>query len=261
MGRFRTIAQPLGLAFAVLLLWEAAVRLGGIPDYLLPAPTSILAELAKRWPRILSHAWVTGLEIVGGFAVAVAVSLPLAVGIAFSAWMARTIYPLIVTLQVVPKIAIAPIFVIWFGIGWISKLTLVFLLCFFPMLVNAVAGFRGINPEIMDFARSTGANLWRLFWRIRLPSALPSIFTGLRIGAVNAVTGAVVAEFVASDRGLGYLLLEYNGNLLAGAVFATVFVLSAIGLAIYYTVEAVERLALPWHVAQRRGEEKAGEQT
>ncbi len=261
MGRLRTIAQPLGLAFAVLLLWEAAVRLGGVPDYLLPAPTSILAELAKRWPRILTNAWVTGLEIVGGFAVAVAVSLPLAVGIAFSAWMARTIYPLIVTLQVVPKIAIAPIFVIWFGIGWISKLTLVFLLCFFPMLVNAVAGFRGINPEIMDFARSTGANLWRLFWRIRLPSALPSIFTGLRIGAVNAVTGAVVAEFVASDRGLGYLLLEYNGNLLAGAVFATVFVLSAIGLAIYYTVEAVERLALPWHVAQRRGEEKAGEQT
>lgn len=160
----------------------------------------------------------------------------------------------------VPKIAIAPIFVIWFGIGWISKLTLVFLLCFFPMLVNAVAGFRGINPEIMDFARSTGANLWRLFWRIRLPSALPSIFTGLRIGAVNAVTGAVVAEFVASDRGLGYLLLEYNGNLLASAVFATVFVLSAIGLVIYYTVEWVERLALPWHVAQRRSE-TTGEQT
>lgn len=260
MGRLRTISQPLGLAFAVLLLWEAAVRLGGVPDYLLPAPTAILADLAKRWPRILSNAWVTGLEIVGGFAVAVVVSLPLAVGIAFSAWMARSIYPLIVTLQVVPKIAIAPIFVIWFGIGWISKLTLVFLLCFFPMLVNAVAGFRGINPEIMDFARSTGANLWRLFWRIRLPSALPSIFTGLRIGAVNAVTGAVVAEFVASDRGLGYLLLEYNGNLLASAVFATVFVLSAIGLAIYYTVEAVERLALPWHVAQRQSE-KAGEQT
>ena len=260
MGRLRTIAQPLGLAFAVLLLWEAAVRFGGVPDYLLPAPTAILADLAKRWPRILSHAWVTGLEIVGGFAVAVVVSLPLAVGIAFSAWMARSIYPLIVTLQVVPKIAIAPIFVIWFGIGWVSKLTLVFLLCFFPMLVNAVAGFRGINPEIMDFARSTGANLWRLFWRIRLPSALPSIFTGLRIGAVNAVTGAVVAEFVASDRGLGYLLLEYNGNLLASAVFATVFVLSAIGLAIYYTVEAVERLALPWHVAQRQSE-KAGEQT
>ncbi len=260
MGRLRTIAQPLGLAFAVLLLWEAAVRLGGVPDYLLPAPTAILADLAKRWPRILSNAWVTGLEIVGGFAVAVVVSLPLAVGIAFSAWMARSIYPLIVTLQVVPKIAIAPIFVIWFGIGWISKLTLVFLLCFFPMLVNAVAGFRGINPEIMDFARSTGANLWRLFWRIRLPSALPSIFTGLRIGAVNAVTGAVVAEFVASDRGLGYLLLEYNGNLLASAVFATVFVLSAIGLIIYYTVEWVERLALPWHVAQRRSE-TTGEQT
>ena len=260
MSRLRAIANPLALALAVLVFWEAAVRLFGVPDYLLPTPTAILAELGKRWPRILTHAWVTGLEILGGFAMAVMVSLPLATGIAYSAWMSRTVYPLIVTLQVVPKIAIMPIFVIWFGIGWISKFTLVFLLCFFPMLVNNVAGFRGINPEIMDFARSTGARSWRLFWRIRLPAALPSIFTGLRIGAVNAVTGAVVAEFVASDRGLGFLLLEYSGNLLAGAVFATVFVLSAIGLAVYYTVEAVERLAIPWHTAQRR-DDKVQEQT
>jgi len=260
MSWIRRIAQPLGLVLAVLVFWELAVRLFDVPNYLLPAPTAIITDLSRRWPRILGGAWVTGLEILGGFGLAVAISLPLATGIAFTAWMARVIYPLIVAFQVVPKIAIAPIFVIWFGIGWISKLTLVFLLCFFPMLVNNVAGFRGINAEIMDFARSTGANSWRLFWRIRLPSALPSIFTGLRIGAVNAVTGAVVAEFIASDRGLGYLLLEYNGNLLASAVFATVFVLSAIGLAIYYTVEGVERLAIPWHTAQRRSE-SVGEQT
>jgi len=260
MRRIRAILRPLILALVILLFWEVAVRLLRVPDYLLPPPTAILAELGKRWPRILGGAWVTGLEIFGGFAIAVAISLPLAMGIAFSAWMARTVYPLIVTIQVVPKIAIAPIFVIWFGIGWISKLTLVFLLCFFPMLVNSVAGFRGINPEIMDFARSTGATLWRLFWRIRLPAALPAIFTGLRIGAVNAVTGAVVAEFVASDRGLGYLLLEYNGNLQAGAVFATVFVLSAIGLSVYYLVEAVERIAIPWHTAQR-GDERAQDQS
>lgn len=260
MARIRSVAQPLLLALAVLVFWEAAVHLFSVPNYLLPAPTAIFADLMKRWPRILGGAWVTGLEILGGFGMAVVISLPLATGIAFSAWMARTVYPLIVAFQVVPKIAIAPIFVIWFGIGWVSKLTLVFLLCFFPMLVNNVAGFRGINPEIMDFARSTGANAWRLFWRIRLPSALPSIFTGLRIGAVNAVTGAVVAEFIASDRGLGYLLLEYNGNLLASAVFATVFVLSAIGLSIYYAVEGLERLAIPWHTAQRQSE-KVGEQT
>ncbi len=260
MARVRSVAQPLLLALAFLVAWEAAVGLFDVPNYLLPAPTAIFSDLMRRWPRILGGAWITGLEILGGFGMAVLISLPLATGIAFSAWMARTIYPLIVAFQVVPKIAIAPIFVIWFGIGWISKLTLVFLLCFFPMLVNNVAGFRGINPEIMDFARSTGANAWRLFWRIRLPSALPSIFTGLRIGAVNAVTGAVVAEFIASDRGLGYLLLEYNGNLLASAVFATVFVLSAIGLAIYYAVEGAERLAIPWHTAQRQSE-KVGEQT
>jgi NitT/TauT family transport system permease protein len=260
MKRWRAAGRTLGLVLVVLLFWELAVRVLAVPDYLLPPPTQVFAELGKRWPRILANAWVTGLEIVGGFAVGVAVSLPLAMGIAFSPWMARNVYPLIVTVQVIPKIAIAPIFVIWFGLGWVSKLTFVFLLCFFPMLVNAVAGFRGINPEIMDFARSTGASLWRLFWRIRLPSALPGIFTGLRIGAVNAVTGAVVAEFVASDRGLGYLLLEYNGNLLAAAVFATVLVLSTIGLSVYYTVEWLERWALPWHVAQRR-DDTAPEQT
>lgn len=260
MKGWSSAGRVLGLILIVLIAWELAVWVFKVPDYLLPPPTQVVAELGKRWPRILANAWVTGLEIVGGFAIAIAVSLPLAMGIAFSPWMARNIYPLIVTLQVIPKIAIAPIFVIWFGLGWGSKLTLVFLLCFFPMLVNAVAGFRGINPEIMDFARSTGASWLRLFWRIRLPSALPAIFTGLRIGAVNAVTGAVVAEFVASDQGLGYLLLEYNGNLLAAAVFATVIVLSAIGLSVYYTVEALERWALPWHVAQRR-DDTAQEQT
>jgi NitT/TauT family transport system permease protein len=172
-------------------------------------------------------------------------------GIAFSAWMERNIYPLLVAFQVIPKIALAPIFVIWLGIGLVSKLLMVFLLCFFPMLVNNVAGFRGVNPEVMDFARSTGAGAWRLFRMIRLPAALPSVFTGLKIGAVNAVTGAVVSEFVAADRGLGYLLQEYGGNMQSGAVFATVVLLSLIGLTLYYLVEFAERLSIPWHVSQR----------
>jgi len=244
---------PRGLIAALLLIlaWEAAVHGFGIKDYLLPAPSAIAQEIVKRWGRIFDGAKVTTLQIVLGYAIAVAISIPLAMGIAFSALMERNVYPLIVAFQVIPKIALAPIFVIWLGIGLVSKLLMVFLLCFFPMLVNNVAGFRGVNPDIMDFARSTGAGAWRLFRMIRLPAAMPSVFTGLKIGAVNAVTGAVVSEFVAADRGLGYLLQEYGGNMQSGAVFATVVLLSLIGLTLYYLVEFAERLAIPWHVSQR----------
>ena len=252
-ARWTTPRIPRGLAaFAVLLVaWELAVWAFAIRDYMLPAPSAIAQELVRRWPRIWDGARITGLEIVLGYAIAIAVSMPLALGIAFSSWMERNVYPLIVAFQVVPKIALAPIFVIWLGIGMVSKLTMVFLLCFFPMLVNNVAGFRGTNAEILDFGRSTGAGAWRLFVIIRMPSALPSVFTGLKIGAVNAVTGAVVSEFVAADRGLGYLLQEYGGNMQSGAVFATVVMLSLIGLVLYYLVEFAERLSIPWHVSQR----------
>lgn len=255
------IPRGLGAFLVLLVVWELAVGAFAIRDYILPAPSAIAQEMVKRWPRIWDGARITGLEIIVGYAIAIAISVPLALGIAFSAWMERNVYPLIVAFQVIPKIALAPIFVIWLGIGMVSKLTMVFLLCFFPMLVNNVAGFRGTNPEIMDFARSTGAGAWRLFRMIRLPSALPSIFTGLKIGAVNAVTGAVVAEFVSADRGLGYLLQEYNGNMQTGGVFAAVAVLSVVGLTVYYSVEFLERISIPWHVSQRgTGREKASDQ-
>ena len=127
----------------------------------------------------------------------------------------------------------------------------VFLLSFFPVLLNAIQAFKSVDPEIMDFARTTGAGEWKMFFKIRLPQALPDIFTGLKVGAALSATAAVVAEFVASDRGLGYLLLQYNGNLETPMVFAIVVLLSLIGLAIYYIVEIIERITIPWHVSQQ----------
>ena len=161
---------------------------------------------------------------------------------------------MIVFLQIVPKIAVAPLFIIWFGFGFTPKLLLVFLLSFFPIVVSGIAGFKSIDPEIMDFARSTGAGDFLMFVKIRLPHALPEIFTGLKVGAAFSATAAVVAEFVASDRGLGYLLLQYNGDLNTPMVFATIILLSAIGLAVYYAVALLERLTIPWHVSQMRPE-------
>jgi NitT/TauT family transport system permease protein len=130
-------------------------------------------------------------------------------------------------------------------------LLIVFLLCFFPIVVASVAGFKSVDPDIMDFARTTGAGGLRMFLKIRLPQALPEIFTGLKVGAALSATAAVVAEFVASDRGLGYLLQQYNGNLETPMVFAIIVLLSVIGLAVYYVVELIERLVIPWHVSQR----------
>ncbi len=234
-----------------LVIWEALVRFFQIKSYLVPPPTTVAMELVTRFPRILDSTGVTTLEIATGFAVAVVLAIPLALAVAFSPWVERNIYPAIVTFTIIPKIAIAPLFIIWFGFGLAPKILMVFLLSFFPMLVNNIAGFRSVSSEILDFARSTGASSWRLFVKIRLPASLPFMFTGMKIGATNAVTAAVVAEFVASNKGLGYLLLEYNGDLETAAVFATVAVLSVFGLALYYLVELAERLAIPWHVSQR----------
>jgi NitT/TauT family transport system permease protein len=236
---------------AFLIVWEALVRLFAIKAYLVPPPSTVAMELVTRFPRILDSTGVTTLEIAAGFAIAVVLAIPMALAVAFSPWVERNVYPAIVTFTIIPKIAIAPLFIIWFGFGLAPKVLMVFLLSFFPMLVNNIAGFRSVSTEILDFARSTGAGSWRLFVKIRLPASLPFMFTGMKIGATNAVTAAVVAEFVASNKGLGYLLLEYNGDLETAAVFATVAVLSVFGLALYYMVELAERLAIPWHVSQR----------
>lgn len=240
------------LAIFVLLFvaWEVAVHVFGIKEYLLPPPSKVWTEFWKRHDIVAGGAWVTTKEILAGYALAVVVSIPLALAVSYSRFMEQAVYPVIVFLQIIPKIAIAPLFIIWFGFGYTPKLLIVFLLSFFPIVVSSIAGFKAVDPEIMDFARTTGAGGWKLFAKIRLPQALPDIFTGMKVGAALSATAAIVAEFVASDKGLGYLLLQYNGNLDTPMVFAVIFLLSLIGLAVYYTVEFIERITIPWHVSQ-----------
>jgi NitT/TauT family transport system permease protein len=246
IGRWRT-----AFGFLLLfLLWEVGVNMFGVREYILPPPSQVARALAKNWQPVLTSAGTTSLEIVAGYTLAVIVSIPLAVGIVFSRAIEETVYPVVVFLQIVPKIAVAPLFIIWFGFGFTPKLLLVFLLSFFPIVIAAIAGFRSIDPEIMDFVHTTGAGALRAFVKVRLPYALPDIFTGLKVGAAISATAAVVAEFVASDRGLGYLLLQYNGDLNTQMVFATVIVLGAIGLLVYFAVELLERLVIPWHASQ-----------
>lgn len=240
-----------GVFFA---MWESAVTLFGIKEYLLPPPSKVWTEFLRRYDTVMASAWVTTQEIVAGYLVAVVVSIPLALSVAYSRFMENAVYPIVVFLQIIPKIAIAPLFIIWFGFGFGPKVLIVFLLSFFPIVVASIAGFKSTDPDIMDFARTTGAGGWKLFFKIRLPQALPQIFTGLKVGAALSATAAVVAEFVASDKGLGYLLLQYNGNLDTPMVFAIIVLLSIIGLAVYYAVELIERFTIPWHVSQQQTE-------
>jgi NitT/TauT family transport system permease protein len=235
----------------VLVVWELAVRGLGVRAYILPAPSVVLANLGIRAPTVADAMLYTLQPMLIGYVMAIVIGVGLALVVAFSRTLQAVVYPLIVFLQIVPKIAIAPLFIIWFGYGLVPKVLLVFLLSFFPIVVSAVQAFRSVDPDIMDLARATGANAWRVFWKVQVPHALPLLFTGFKVAAALSSTAAVVAEFVASDRGLGYLLLEYNNNMNTPMAFATIIVLSLMGLILYGIVEVIERFAIPWHVSRR----------
>lgn len=243
--------QPLAAAVVVIGGWELVVRAFSLPQYLLPAPSTIVHDAAQSLPRLLENAASTGGVMVVGFVVAILLSIPLALAIASSPFLERTVYPWLLFLQMVPKIAIAPLFIVWFGFGIAPRLLVVFLLSFFPILINGIAGFRSLDNDVINLVKTTGAKGPTVFWRVTLPNALPQIFTGLKVGATVAATAAIIGEFVASDNGLGYLLLEYNGQLETGKVFAAIVILSAMGVALYYAVELFERIVIPWHSSTR----------
>jgi NitT/TauT family transport system permease protein len=242
-------------SFAAMLgLWEFAVRLLGVKLYILPPPSVVVSTLTAKWPILAAAARYTAEPMLIGFALAVVIGVALALLFAVSRHFEAFVYPQIVFLQIIPKIAIAPLFMIWFGYGLTSKVLVVFLLSFFPVVVAAVQGFRSVDPDIIDLARTTGAGAVRQFWKVQVPHALPTLFTGIKVAAALAATAAVVAEFVSSDRGLGYLLVDYTNRFDTPGVFAAILVLSFMGLLLYAAVEILERVSIPWHVSRRRVE-------
>lgn len=246
--KFALIAAGLG---GVILVWEAMVVALAIKPYILPAPSVVMQQMIRRWDIVLDAAIFTAQSMIVGFVASVIIGIALALVVASSRRLEDLIYPVLVFLQIVPKIAIAPLFLIWIGYGMTSKVLIVFLLSFFPVLVSSISAFKSVDPEIMDLARSTGANGLRIFFMVRLPHALPTLFTGIKVAAALSATAAVVAEFVASDRGLGYRILEYTNNNNTPMTFAAILVLCVMGLLLYGAVEIAERLSIPWHVSRR----------
>ncbi len=239
-----------GLALA-LLLWELLVRLLKVPGYLLPPPSVIVGTAFTAHQELLGHSWVTTYETLLGFALSVLVGIPLAIAIVSWEPLERATYPLLVAAQTVPKIAIAPLLVVWLGFGVFPKVIVVLLIAFFPVVINAVVGLRSVEPDMIQLARILGFGRRALFWKIVLPHALPYIFAGLKVAMTLAIIGAVVAEFVGADAGLGYLLVASAARLNTLLMFADLLYLTVLGMLFYALVELAERLILPWRVGSQ----------
>ncbi len=246
---------PVAGVLVFLAIWQIGVMVYKVPTYLLPPPTDIAHTFISEFPRLLKHGWITTYEMLLGYALAVGIAIPLAIAITSSKRFDDFVMPTMLFFQVVPKVAIAPLFLVWFGVGAMPKILVAFLISFFPIVIDAAVGLRSMSPEMRDLARSMGSSRWQIFAQFRLPTSLPYLFSGLKVAATLAIAGAVVGEFVGADSGLGYLLLVTNSNMETSLMFATIVALTIIGLAFFYVVEFVESLLIPWHVTHRIREE------
>jgi NitT/TauT family transport system permease protein len=258
-GSFSEIMQKKALPYLGILIllgiWEIAVRILELPSYLLPAPSEIARVMVERFQLILEHSWVTAYEMIMGYFLAIVIAIPMAIAITASPNFDRFITPILLFFQTVPKISLAPLFLVWFGVGILPKVLVAFLISFFPIIIDTAVGLRSIAPEMVDLARSMGATRFQIFYRFRLPTSLPYLFSGLKVASTLAVVGAVVGEFVGADRGLGYLLLVANSNLLTALMFGAIFALTAQGLILFYLIQSLETVLIPWHISVRSGEE------
>jgi NitT/TauT family transport system permease protein len=252
---FKKQALPYLGILVLLLVWEVTVRILELPSYLLPPPTEIVRDFIDHAQDIWENSLVTAYEMLLGYGLAIVVGIPLAIIITASSSFDRFITPILLFFQTVPKISLAPLFLVWFGVGTFPKVLVAFLISFFPIVIDTAVGLRSISPDMIDLAKSMGATPMQIFTKFRLPTSLPYLFSGLKVASTLAVVGAVVGEFVGADKGLGYLLLVANSNLLTALMFATIFALTAQGLILFYVIQVLENWLIPWHITVRSGEE------
>ncbi|MFQ5914179.1 MAG: ABC transporter permease [Nitrospinota bacterium] len=239
-------AAPALLLLAFLILWQAAVAVFHLPHYILPSPLRVFQTIGQAWDVLLLHTTRTIVEVLAGFAAALAAGLGLAVLITYSAVLKRALYPLVIASQTVPVIAIAPLLIVWFGYDMMPKVVMTALIAFFPVVVNTVDGLETTDADLLDLMRLLRANWWQTFRKVRFPGALPFIFSGMKIAAAVSVIGAVIGEWVGADRGLGFLMIRANAQLRTDLIFASIVILSAMGVVLFLAVSALERISMPW---------------
>lgn len=245
-GRVRAVLLPILGLVLLIALWWLSVIVFQIKEIFLPTPGQIVVAFMKQPGDILQGVWTTVQEMVGGFALAIAVGLVIGYVISASLTLNQMFYPLVVVANTIPKVALAPLLVISLGLGVSSKVAVAFLVSFFPIVVSSYAGFVSIPPDFAELARSLSASRLQAFTKVRFPAALPQIFVGLKVAAPLAAVGAVVGEYAGSFRGLGNELFAYGGQGRVPEGFAAVVLLSLISLALFYLVVLIERLVVPW---------------
>jgi NitT/TauT family transport system permease protein len=241
-----TVGWPVLVTALILLAWEISVRALGVRSIILPPPSAVLETMAERRDLLLTHLWPSLYLTVLGFLLSVVGGGVVAVLITYSAIVRKGFYPVIVVSQVIPKISIAPLFIVWFGTGTMPSLLLAFLVAFFPMTINAAMGFESIDEDIHRMARTFMGSRWQIFWKIRMPNALPYIFGGMKISITLAIIGVIVSEFVASQEGIGYLIKLAGGLLDTPLMLAAIVALSISGLVLYGIIVAAESWAVYW---------------
>lgn len=248
----KDIAEPVIFFVALLALWEVLVKVARVPAFILPPPRDLYASFTAKYFILGHHALITFVEALGGFALSLVLGVAFAVGVVYSRRLRSTVYPLIVILYAMPKSAFAPLMVIWIGYGLVSKMAIAFLVAFFPIVVNTVVGLKEVEPELLELARINRGSAWDVFKKIRLPNSLPYMFAGVKVALVLSVTGAIVAEFVAANEGLGYLVLQANYSLDTAFALVILLILALLSLALFVVVDALQRKMVPWSAEVRQ---------
>ncbi len=249
-SRSKDVTAPLLLFIAIVAAWETLVRSLGVPGYVLPPPSQIAIEIVRDRGIIFDQLLTTLFEIACGYALSVLVGFCLSILIVYSSAFRRGVLPLIVASQTIPVIAMAPILVIWFGYNSAPRIIITALVAFFPLTISFVTGLQAIGPEFIDFFRSLNASEIQIFFKLRLPAALPNIFGGLKVATTLAVIGATIGEWVGASAGLGYLMAQDTAQLNTARVFAALVVLGAFGMAFFAAVGLIERWSMPWVYGQ-----------
>lgn len=240
------------LAISSLLgIWESLAIWYDVPTWLVPKPSDFLGRLFSDWYKISLHALSTSLTILEGFSIGVLVAVPLALAIASIPALERGLYPVIIFLNIMPKTVIGPILIIWFGIGPIVAALIVFLMCFFPILVDAMHGFKSVDHRLFYISQTMGASKWQSFLKFQLPAAMPSIFSGMKIGIVKAVEGVIIAEFIASNKGLGFMIMQASGYMDMPLMFAGLIAAALVALFFNSVMSIAQKKLMPWDNAGR----------
>ncbi|MCE2399815.1 ABC transporter permease [Candidatus Poribacteria bacterium] len=243
---FKRLVLPMVILLVVLGIWEAIVFFKDTPHYILPPPSKIVVTLFTEHEQLLKHSLVTLQEMLFGFTLAISIGIPLAVLMFEFPVLERAFYPYVIGSQTVPVFAIAPLLVLWFGFGIASKVIMAAIIVFFAIVLNTLDGLKSTDPDTVNLFRILRANRWQILWKVRLPTALPFIFSGAKIGISISTIGAVIGEWVGSSAGLGYLMLYANGKLQISLVFSAIFCLAFLGLGLFALMTLLERLAMPW---------------